>query len=511
MVKDELIEVDGRHYVLATSSRLSDPPRVLKHGDSFAVFDRSGDAQVIGSGEQGIFFEGTRYLSKMELTIEGSRPVLLNSTIKNNNTLLTVDLTNPNLYRHGERVLPQGSIHVFRAKLLWEGVCYEHLRLINYTDIDRQISLGVALDADYADIFEVRGKKRDKRGKRLPVQRTRKELLLGYVGLDKVTRQTRIEFSEEPTSLDDSGAHFNSFLPAGGEREIILFVEFFSRKPVPRKASYDVVLRESADTLQRARSGDCAVSTSNEQFNNWLNRSQADVHMLLTPTEQGPYPYAGIPWFSTPFGRDGIITALEYLWVNPDIARGALNFLAAHQATEENPDQEAEPGKIFHEVRKGEMAALGEIPFGLYYGTVDATPLFVMLAGEYYDCTGDLALIRSIWPNIEAALRWIEVYGDADGDGFIEYQRHNPRGLVHQGWKDSDDSVFHADGRAAQGSIALCEVQGYVYSAKCHAAKLARLLAKPELASALAQQAETLKEHFNPDFPLALYCGCTTH
>lgn len=500
MSKDELIEIEGQHYVLATSSRLSDPPRVLKHGDSFAVFDRSGDAHVIGLGEQGIFFEGTRYLSKMELTIEGMRPVLLNSTIKNNNTLLTVDLTNPTLYRDGVRVLPQGSIHIFRAKLLWEGVCYEHLRLINYTDSDRQVTLSMALDADYADIFEVRGKTRAKRGKRLPIERNNKHLLLRYEGLDNITRQTRIEFSEEPSLLEENEAHFNFNLSPGGERELLLFVEFYSSKPTPRKGAYDAVLRESAETLQRARNSDCAVTTSNEQFNNWLNRSQADVHMLITTTSHGPYPYAGIPWFSTPFGRDGIITALEYLWVNPDIARGALHFLAKYQATEVNPDQEAEPGKIFHEVRKGEMAALGEIPFGCYYGTVDATPLFVMLAGEYYDCTRDLALIRSIWPNIEAALKWMDVYGDADGDGFVEYQRHNPRGLVHQGWKDSDDSVFHADGHPAEGHIALCEVQGYVFAAKRHAAKLARLLDKSNFAADLDRQADILADRFNRAF-----------
>jgi len=232
------------------------------------------------------------------------------------------------------------------------------------------------------------------------------------------------------------------------------------------------VLAKADCSLRQMELGRCLVSTTNESFNDWITRSALDMGMLTLDNPEGCYPYAGVPWYSTPFGRDGLITAMQALWVQPGVARSVLAYLAAAQANEVLPEQDAQPGKILHEVRRGELAAIGDIPFGRYYGSVDSTPLFVALAGQYLRRTGDIQFISRLWSNIRRALEWIDCYGDIDKDGFVEYQRNTAKGLVNQGWKDSDNAVFHRDGRSAEGPIALCEVQAYVYSARLEASAL---------------------------------------
>jgi glycogen debranching enzyme len=325
-------------------------------------------------------------------------------------------------------------------------------------------------------------------------------LSLGYEGLDRVDRWVTVRCAPAPTAVHPDEIWFDTFVPEGEVVQWDLTISCEVAQRIRCDHSYEHALVEVERALHSARADDCLIVTSNAQFNMWLNRSLADLHMMVSDTPDGPYPYAGVPWFSTPFGRDGLITAFEFLWVNPRIARGVLAYLAATQAREVLPEQDAETGKILHETRKGEMAALNEIPYGRYYGSIDATPLFIMLAGAYYERTGDQAFITQIWPNIELALQWIDRAGDLDGDGFVEYSRRSKDGLIHQGWKDSQDAVFHADGRAAEGPIALCEVQGYVFAAKRRAAQLALALGHTEQSSRLLKEADTLRTQFERHF-----------
>ncbi|MGH7853645.1 MAG: amylo-alpha-1,6-glucosidase [Candidatus Binatia bacterium] len=483
-------------YYIVTAASSSAEVRVLKHDDSFGVFDRSGDIQHAGLGEQGIYHEGTRFLSLLAFRFGNLQPFLLSSTIKRDNLLFTINLTNPDLYVNGALVLRRGDLHIFRTKFIFRATCYETLELVNYSLSPIELSFTLQYDADFADIFEVRGIKRRARGHRLPDEVTADRVVLGYQGLDRVVRRTEIEFSPAPERLSASRAYFQRNLPPG-KHEQFSFSYMFKIDDrhagrLPAEAGLEPVER-----ALRAKAEACETQTSNHEFNRWLEQSAADLHMMLTETPHELYPYAGVPWFSTPFGRDGIITAMSVLWLNSRIARGVLRYLAAYQATEVMPERDATPGKILHEVRYGEMAALDEIPFGRYYGSTDSTPLFVMLAGAYYDHTGDREFIESIWPNIKAALDWIDVYGDIDGDGFVESARLSSRGLVQQGWKDSWDAISHADGSLPEAPVALCEVQAYAYAAKQAGGRLATILGHTDYARALLDQARALREQFN--------------
>ncbi|HEX6996374.1 MAG TPA: amylo-alpha-1,6-glucosidase [Gammaproteobacteria bacterium] len=497
----ELVYVDDEYYIHATSSRVDDRKRVLKQGDAFAVFDRLGDIHPFGHGGHGLYYRDTRFLSRLELSIGGRRPLLLNSGVTHDTAIFAVDLSNVDL-RDGERVVtPSGEIHVFRGTLLWERQCFQQIRVTNFGQDEVRLPIAIEFAADYADIFEVRGLARARRGRVLPAEIGEQEVALAYEGLDGVIRRTRLHSTLKPSAIAADRMCFDITLSPGAEATLVLTIscEIGPAKLEPR-ASFDEAERQNRRSLESIARDECRIETGNPQFNDWLCRSLADLRMLITRTDDGIYPYAGVPWYSTIFGRDGLITGLQTLWVNPSIARGVLDVLAAKQADSLDPERDAEPGKIVHEVRRGEMAARQEVPFGLYYGTIDATPLFVMLAARYFDQTRDVEHLRTLWPHIERALAWIDEYGDQDGDGFVEYCRKTSRGLANQGWKDSFDSVSHADGTLAQGAIALCEVQGYVYDAKRRAARLARALGKVALAGKLLAEAETLRERFNESF-----------
>ena len=395
-------------------------------------------------------------------------------------------------------MLPRGSLHLFRARILCDGGCVERLRVANHAAQALDVPIALRFDADFADIFEVRGTRRAARGERLPTRSTARTRCCGTADSTASSGGPAMQ----PSRPDREPGRARC-LPAAARAA--------RRSPRSRsrsRARSDDEVASAAgfgDARSRRGAGDAHATaarapsiSSNDGVQPVVSRSTADLRMMITDTPHGPYPYAGIPWFSTPFGRDGIITALELLWAAPEVARGVLAFLAETQAATLDDAQDAQPGKILHEMRDGEMAALGEMPFGRYYGSVDATPLFVMLAAGVLRATGDLAFIdttrgRTCW---RRSTGW-NVYGDVDGDGFIEYARRSDAGLVQQGWKDSQDSVFHADGSLAEAPIALCEVQGYVYAAWTARRALAAHAASRKRPSVWRERAATLRARFD--------------
>ncbi|WP_296525656.1 amylo-alpha-1,6-glucosidase [Rhodoplanes sp.] len=485
-------------FYIATRSVAERPRRILKHGDTFAVFDSFGDIGAAPTGQDGLFNCDTRHLSRFEFALNGHQPLLLGSNVRDDNAVLTVDLTNPDIYFDDRLVLPKDTVHVIRTIFLWDSTAHQRLSARNFGDQTIELNLSFAFASDFADLFEVRGMRRERRGECSSAVNGTDGVDLTYRGLDHKLRQTRLVFDPPPTTLGKHIAAYAVRLAPGGQVSIFSAATCHEEKEPP--LPFLKAMRANLRDRREQAAGATSVTTSNHIFNEILCQSAADLAMLVTQTAEGRYPYAGIPWYSTTFGRDGLVTAMELLWCDPSIAKGVLQRLAAFQAQTLDLESDAEPGKILHEMRSGEMALLGEVPFRLYYGSVDATPLFVMLACLYAERTGDLDTLRNLWPHVEAALAWIDGPADKDGDGFIEYDRATDQGLANQGWKDSYDAVFHADGRLAEGPIALCEVQGYVYAAKQLAARAAQALGRRERALTLAAEAVQLAEAFDRAF-----------
>jgi glycogen debranching enzyme len=475
------------------------PRRSLKHDDTFIVLDSHGDIGASAGGPDGLFNADTRYLARLELVLDDVQPLLLGSNLRDDNSALTVDLTNPDIYRNGRIVLQKDMLHIVRTVFLWRGTAYQRVGLQNHGENPASFDLTLLFDNDFADLFEVRGEKRPRRGTGSSKLLGAADVLLDYKGLDGKSRSTELHFDPRPTHLAVNAATYHFELAP--QQISSLFVAASCNKPAAHKpVPFFRGLLAHRREMRHSAAGATSIETSNDIFNEVLCQSMADLNMLMTETPQGRYPYAGIPWYSTTFGRDGIITALQMLWINPRIARGVLKRLAFYQARSVDPLADAEPGKILHEMRGGEMADLGEVPFARYYGSVDATPLFVLLAGLYVERTGDDETLTELWPAIEAALGWIDGAGDPDRDGFVEYQRASERGLANQGWKDSYDAIFHADGRLAEGYIALAEVQGYVFAGKQLAARCALRLGKADQARKLTAEAQRLAERFEDAF-----------
>jgi glycogen debranching enzyme len=503
-VSDELVTP---FYIPAQASQAERHLRVLKHNDAFAVFDHYGDMVPGGGNPDGLYFHDTRFLSSRLLLIDGQRPLLLGSSLQDTGSLLTIDLTNPDLVREDGSLLPKDTIHLTRSLFLWNGTCYERLRVHNFGEQAQRSRITLHFASDFADLFEVRGMTRAKRGTGHVRLDGTARLSATYLGLDARLRRFTLHALPDPAAFDTRHLRYDLHLKPHARCSLFFAAQCSVTEAdrLPEAERFDEArffahYRHSRQSHQRARHHRTAIDSPNPTFNEVISRARADLLTLSTETPYGPYPYAGIPWFSTPFGRDGILTALQMLWLDPSLARAVLRYLAATQATQYRPEADAEPGKILHEARGCEMANTQEVPFGLYYGSVDSTPLFLLLAARYGRRTGDLALIHELWPHLEAALHWVDHISDVDGDGFVEYQRQKETGLVNQCWKDSNDSVFHADGRLADGPLALAEVQAYVYAAKRELSGLVRQLGHAGLAERLRREAAELKKRFTAQF-----------
>ncbi len=517
---------------------------VLKHGNIYLLSDPFGDIHPDTRG-LGLYDLDTRFLSCAVLRVNGVRPTLLRGQVAANH-ISSIQLTNPELRRDptmkqaGEDALARRALSIARRRWISGGLA-ERIEVTNFSGRSQEIVLELELDVDAADIFEVRGYPRTGRGTFRDTEATDHSLVFAYEGLDGMLRRSVLAFS--PGEVESSGPaapgtegsvriRWVLEVPAGGQDGIrweartdltSLRGGAVHREKTPTKLAQAMSQPVGVDpTTERVDADVASVGDPAEaeaEYGSWnertarirsdgelldlaIRRSIADLRLLQNdgPNPGEHYIAAGVPWFATLFGRDSIITALQILPFMPDVARRTLRVLADWQAREEDPERDMEPGKILHELRVGEMARTGELPHRPYYGSVDATPLWLILLEETFRWTGDLDLVRALWPNALAALQWIDTYGDRDGDGFVEYGRRTPSGLLNQGWKDSGDAIRHRDGSLAQAPMALVEIQGYVYDAKLRMASLARRLDDEPLANRLASEAVALRSRFDQAF-----------
>lgn len=483
-------------HSLARQSR--GPDRLsVKWGDMFLITDEAGNVTPPGTADLGLVWRDTRYLSEYELGVPGRIPTVLSSRVKNN-SVCTIDLTFTGIGNESE--FETHYVHMRREQTLNNGF-QERIVITNFYVNTVRFTLQFRFAADFADLFEMRGMRRAERGEYFPPARIDNGMVFSYRGRDGVLMQTCLVFSPAPAALKDCHAVYELEVGAGGSVEINMnAIPIFGDEPTELPETFAHAVNRADDTYSNWLKQATKIVSDDEFLNTALRENIADFRSLMVEYGGRQVLSAGIPWYSVPFGRDAIIASLQTLSVQPQIAVDTLRFLAAYQGRAENPWTEEQPGKIIHEMRFGEAARCNEIPHTPYYGTVDATPLFIVLLHETFHWLGDSALLTELLPAAEAAMNWIDRYGDMDGDGFIEYEKRSPRGLVNQGWKDSFDSVVFQDGKLAHGPIALVEPQGYVYDAKFRLADLYYQVGRISEADQLMQEAQWLRNHIDAAF-----------
>jgi len=482
---------DEHHQVVTADVPSGERTHALRHDDCFGLFNEIGDIDAETRTEAGLYRGGVRHLSRLTLTIAGLRPLLLASTPREDNVLLTMNLTNPDVRGDaGAVILPRGTLHIRRSRFIWQGVCHEMIRVRNFALSTVAVELVVRFGSDFENIVDVRAQRRVDAARARFERVERDSVTQGCLGADEVVRETIVDCHVAPDAISADSLRYRLQIGSRGEKTIAIAIGCRTAKKPVQISTFTRSLAAAEEVTRTESRPRCLVHASDATFNGWLSRATADLGMMLTATPQGRVPAAGLPWLDAFFGRDAIITALQTLWLWPDIARNVLRHLAATQCADGSAGNGAETGRIVNESRDG---------FAANYHGVDTTPLFVLLAGAYYTRTADLDFMTELWPAITAALRWIDVYGDLDGDGFVE-ARPRGTGPAHHGWKSSPDAIFHADGRLATGALALCEVQGYVYAAKIGAARIARSLGEIPRAISLVESAQALQARFNTAF-----------
>lgn len=492
--------VGGAAPVLVTD--LASKTLAVKEGETFLYTDLEGNLDHGGDYGLGLYSRDTRFLSHFRMTVSGRDPVLLSSSSERG-YMSYVDLTNPDLYEGDVLTVPQQTLNIRRIRAI-NGKLFERVRVKNYNAFPIAVDVEFVLGADFADIFHVRGMLRDEPATVDVPSVDGARLELSATGRDGVRRLTRVTFGVDPDSLTvDDGlatAVFRIRLAPFQTKLVGMTIETLIGEEPPALGEFDVAVHELRRSYEEWERTSTQIVTDNELFNQLLDRSLRDLRALYTETTDGWILAAGIPWYVTVFGRDSLIASHQLLMVNPRPAREALLLLASHQGTKVDDWRDEQPGKILHEIRQGELARAGMIPHTPYFGSVDSTPWFLILFAQHLRWTGDVAFAEKLLPAAEGALEWIDRYGDLDGDGFVEYLCRSPRGMRNQGWKDSHESIVHADGRLAEPPIALAEVQAYVYLAKTRMADVYRRLGRGRDAERLATEAAALKIRFNEAF-----------
>lgn len=474
---------------------------IIKEDDLFLLTDKKGNIPANHPYGLGLYTKDTRFLSKFDIRINQQEPVLLSSSA-DENYLAKILLTNPHIEQNGEVSLWRESVEIERMRFIYNGTLYETIKVKNFFPKQIQFELSIQFDADFKDMFIIRGFQNGKVGKCYPKKIDTNSLTFYYEGSDHLWRSTNISWDRKAKHVTECGeVTFEFQLNHGQEDTVTIFIQpQVGNDPVKKIVDKNEALIFLMNSYKSWQEETTKVETDYLPLQKLVDRGILDLRVLLTDVGYGKFPVAGLPWYGVLFGRDSLIAAWQMLAFNPKIAKGTLLTLANNQGKKIDQWRDEQPGKIMHEIRYGELATTNQIPFNPYYGTVDATPLFLILLVEYVKWTGDLEIMSELENHIEAALSWIDQYGDRDGDLFVEYHQESSRGIANQGWKDSSDSIVHRNGDFARSPIALSEVQGYVYYAKTGLAEIFDTLNKTEKAKKLYDEASELKERFEKVF-----------